>query len=221
MIWSTAWPDIVATHSLRLSGDRFRIRPVDLADAARILALRTDAKLARYLNPTSPSLAEQERWIEQYLERDGDFYFVVEDASNGVFEGAIALYHCDRDSRQAEMGRWILRRGSLAAAQSALLVYQLAFDEVCLDRVYCQTVADNRSVVSFHRSCGLRESGRDLRVVLADGEHQVVEQYVDRSNWAHVAATLRRAAASADRLLDRASADRLVDRVFADRLVDR
>src|ERR1039457_4516855 len=49
------------------------------------------------------------------------------------------------------MGRWILRRGSLAAAESALLVYTIAFEDLALDRVYCRTVSANRAVVSFHR----------------------------------------------------------------------
>jgi hypothetical protein len=99
------------------------------------------------------------------------------------------------------MGRWILRHGSLAAAESALLVYTIGFEDLALDRVYNRTVSANQPVVSFHRSCGLRITDESHQVVLAGVTHGVTEQSVDRADWPEVAARLKRVRAMAAGLL--------------------
>lgn len=172
-------------HDLTLSGFRFRLRPVAPGDAAFILGLRTDPELGRYLHATSPRLEDQEAWIAAYEARDGDYYFVVEDLKSGSPVGTIGVYDVGAEAAgTAEWGRWLIARGSVAAVESALLIYRMAFEQLGLDSVYCRTVADNAKVVSFHDSSGARRAGvlKD-HVVLAGDAHDSIEHRVARELW--------------------------------------
>ena len=182
-------------------GERFGIRPVADEDADFIHGLRTDPELSRHIHPTPPDPAAQRAWLATYYERPGDYYFCVIDEVTAEREGAIGLNDVDPAARTAEMGRWILRRGSLAAAESALLVYTIAFEDLALDRVYCRTVSGNRAVVSFHRTCGLRVTDESSQVTLAGVAYGITEQSVDRANWTEVAAKLKKVSAMAVGLL--------------------
>ena len=191
-------------NNIRLKGYAFHLRPAELADAAFILQLRTDPDLAKYLNPTSDRLEDQEAWMLRYFDRPNDYYWVVERSRREQPEGAVAIYDVDPTRRQAEWGRWILRKGSLAAVETALLIYRAAFERLRLQRIYCRTISANRSVVSFHNSCGLRTSlDRQLKVDLRGTEYDVVEQYLTADLWPQVKRSLDERACAVARLLSR------------------
>jgi RimJ/RimL family protein N-acetyltransferase len=185
----------MSRHALWKKGERFALRPVTNEDADFLHGLRIDPELSRYIHATSPDPAAQRAWLAAYFERPADYYFCVIDEVTAEREGAIGLNDVDRLAGTAEMGRWILRRGSLAAAESALLVYTIAFEDLALDRVYCRTVSNNKAVVSFHRSCGLRVTDESRHITLAGVTHRVTEQSVDRASWPEVATKLRRVSA--------------------------
>jgi RimJ/RimL family protein N-acetyltransferase len=113
-------------HDVGLEGFAFRLRPVELGDAADIVDLRRDPDRSRFIHETPPSVEAQVRWLEDYFRRDGDHYWAVERLSDGRTEGFLGLYDVDGD--RAEWGRWVLRPGSLAAAESAWLVHEAASD---------------------------------------------------------------------------------------------
>ncbi|MDS1141167.1 GNAT family N-acetyltransferase [Pusillimonas sp. SM2304] len=171
-------------HNILVEGLGFRLRPVADTDAPLLLALRSDPVLNRYLHSTPPTLASQLDWLAAYYERPGDYYFVVERRSDDAAEGVLSLYDMDVSQTVAEWGRWILRRHSLAAVESAELVYRCAFEQLSLKEVYCRTVASNTQVVAFHDSCRCA-SRRVLpdHFMLGNEAFDAVEHRVDRDNW--------------------------------------
>ncbi|MFB0934321.1 MAG: GNAT family N-acetyltransferase [Propionivibrio sp.] len=178
-------------HNIVLDGLAFRLRPIGDTDAAFALTLRNHPDLGRFLHATPLDLESQLDWLARYYERPGDWYFVLERKLDRTPEGLISLYDHDKHQHSAEWGRWILRPGSLAAIESAWLIYRCAFEQLDLREVYCRTVADNQSVVSFHDSCGISKrtllpkhfklNGRDL---------DAVEHRIDLANWAPLAKRL-------------------------------
>lgn len=190
-------------HEHRLQGRAFALRPLELDDAALVVGLRTDPERGRFLNATSARVEDQVAWTERYFEREGDFYFIVTRPADGSPEGAVALYDEDRAGRSAEWGRWILRPGSLAAPESALLIYRFGFETRGLDRLYCRTVAANEPVVRFHESAGLETVGRLPGYF---GGEDSIEQRADRSRWPEIEARLDRSAALSARLMARRAA---------------
>lgn len=191
-------------HDLSQEGDAFRLRPVALEDSAFIVALRTDPSLSRFVHTTAADPAAQRAWIERYFERAGDYYFIIENQHTKTPEGTISIYDLDPQHKTAEWGRWILRAGSLAAVESVMHLYRIAFEHLGLDSVYCRTLVENEKVVSFHTSCGLKTTGVLTGAFNMDGQpRDAVEQRLSRSEWPAVEARLAPLAARTARLVAR------------------
>jgi RimJ/RimL family protein N-acetyltransferase len=191
-------------HDLRLDGRAFRLRPIDLGDAGFVVTLRTDPRAAGRLHPVSGSVADQVAWLAGYLLRPGDWYWIVERRFDDAPEGTVGLYDLDEAAGAAEWGRWILRPGSLAAAESALLLYRIAFEHLGLNEVYCRTVATNSAVVSFHDRSGLDRAGTVPGVFqLGEARVDAVKHRLRRESWPATRDVLESRAAQAAELVER------------------
>jgi len=192
-------------HDLTIHGPAFRLRPVCDADVPLVLELRGDPELGRYLHATSQRPADQLAWFAAYYERPGDYYFVIERRDSGGAEGVISIYDVEPAAGSGEWGRWIIKPASLAAVESAWLIYRCAFEKLGLARLFCRTVADNRAVVSFHDSCGVA-SRRLLphHFELGGKRLDAVEHVVDVHAWAEIGPRLEKLAQLAAMRLRRA-----------------
>jgi RimJ/RimL family protein N-acetyltransferase len=141
-----------------MEGNAYRLRPVEITDAAFILELRTDPHRNRYIHRGATDLRSQQQWLEQYFRRVGDYYFVIENRGTSQPEGTVGIYDLDPVGGTAEWGRWIVRSGSLAALESACLVYSAAFDLLDLEAVYCRTILENKSALAFQDSFGVERT---------------------------------------------------------------
>ena len=103
------------------------LAPVTLEDAAFIVELRSDPMLNRYFHEISPRVEHQAAWLERYFARPDDYYFIVEDADSAERHGAIGIYEIENKLAHAEWGRWILKRGSMAALESVWLICKRHF----------------------------------------------------------------------------------------------
>lgn len=191
-------------HDIRLDGYAFRLRPIGDADAQFAIDLRTDPELTRFIHGTSPHVSDQLAWLAKYYERPGDYYFVLERRRDARPEGLIAIYDVDESSSAGEWGRWIMRRGSLAATESAWLIYRCAFERLGMSRLYCRTVADNLKVVSFHDSCGIT-CRRTLpqHFEMHGARHDAIEHTTTREAWPEIAPNLEGPARAMARRLER------------------
>jgi len=189
-------------HEIHLAGAAFGLRPVTAEDAEFIVGLRNDAALNTFIHPTSPRVEDQVAWIERYEQSAGDYYFLIERLSDHSAEGLIGIY--DIEGGEGEWGRWMLRPGSLAAVESAALIYRCAFERLGLQAVACRTVAANKRVVSFHDSCGIT-ARRILpdHVVLRGECWDAVEHRLTHEAWPAVDARLSHLAKLTARRLGR------------------
>lgn len=198
-------------HDLRLAGPAFRLRPVEAADAPAIVELRRDPDRSRFLHETDPSVATQERWLADYDRRAGDYYWAVERRGGGAVEGFVGIY--DVDGTSGEWGRWVLRKGSLAAPESAWLVHEAGFTLLGLDTLLTRTLAGNQEVLAFHARYGV-ETVRTLPAYARiDGvAHDAVEGRMTRELWATGGPRLHAMAERAATLLSRSTGRRPSDR---------
>ena len=174
-------------HDLVVEGPAYRLRPVTIDDAEFITKLRSDPIRGQFLNRTSGRVQDQLEWIKKYLDRDCEYYFIIESQRDRRREGTIGIYNFNRECCSAEWGRWIIREGSMAAIESVLLIYRLAMDRLCLNHIYSRTVVENEKVVSFHKMCGL-ETVKFLNAHIKIGEstNDAVEQRLTRALWKDV-----------------------------------
>ena len=171
-------------HSINLSCVRYRLRPVKLEDAAFIVALRTDPLLNRFVHETSARVEEQVAWLERYFERPGDYYFIVETTDSFEPQGTVGLYNTRSESNCGEWGRWILKRGSMAALESAWLIYEAGFSKLRFAELCSRTLAENQAVISFHDSFGASRAATLEAHFSVRGEHKAaVEHRITAAEW--------------------------------------
>lgn len=170
-------------HELYAEGVAYRLRPVRLDDAQFIIDLRLeDPDRNQYIHKISPDLTLQQEWLARYFEREGDFYFVIENKIGGEPEGLIGIY--DIENNKAEWGRWVIRRGSLAATESLDLLFKLSFDTLGLDELYSRTISDNERVVALHDSLPQLTRGVLEKFLEVNGSrYDVVEHYTTPKHY--------------------------------------
>lgn len=175
-------------HDINITGYAFKLRPIELSDAQLIVDLRTSQpERSRFLHPISSDVNSQEIYLKKYFDIPNDYYFVVERIKTQNPEGLIGIYDIDINLKSGVWGRWIIAENSLAAIESSWLIYKVAFDLLALQSVSPQTIAENKSVVSFHDSCGLPRNRILPNFFCLSGKcYDGIEHILDTHNWERI-----------------------------------
>lgn len=165
----------------RIAGHHLAFRNAEVADAAFIVALRTDPEKSKYLSATSPDVARQVAWLENYAADNSQIYFIICERS-GPPIGTVRIYDCHGDSFC--WGSWILADGVGASAsiESVLIIYHFAL-QLGFRASHFEVRPENRSVLRFHERFGatrVQESGDSIHYRI---EHRQIlaslEKYSD------------------------------------------
>ena len=132
-----------------------RLRPVRWEDAAFIVWLRNLDHAVGRVGDSATNVAGQQKWLEAYFAREGDYYFIAE-TPGGIPVGTYALYHVV--GRIAESGRWIMRPEVTAALPSGFALCEIAFRQLQLTELVGTTVATNLPVLSLNRKFGWHQT---------------------------------------------------------------
>ena len=168
-------------HSIILEEFGIRLRPARLDDAPFIVWLRNLDHAKGRVGDSAQDVASQEKWMRDYFERDGDYYFIVE-TDCGIPVGTYGIYKIQGD--QWESGRWIIRPGVPAALPSIVLGYQVAFDRLAIGKLKGYTVSTNHRVLSLNRKLGLKATGGVTTQRIAGKTVQLLEFELRSSDWA-------------------------------------
>ena len=142
-------------HELSAEFFGVRLRPVRLADAAFIVWLRNLEHAVGRVGDSATDVAGQQKWLENYFAREGDYYFVAE-TPGGIPVGTYGIY--DVAGPVAESGRWIMRPNVTAALPSGFALTEIAFNQLKLSKLIGTTVATNHPVLSLNRKLGWRQT---------------------------------------------------------------
>lgn len=154
-------------HSLHTEGFGVRLRPVQMTDAAFIVWLRNQDYVKGRVGDSASDATNQQKWLETYFEREGDYYFVLE-TLGGIPLGTNSLYEIS--GKKAEWGRYIIRPEAQAALSSAMLIFDLAFEKLKLRELLARCVSTNLKVHSFVKKCGFRQTETRLASQVIGGQ---------------------------------------------------
>lgn len=168
-------------HSLHAEGFGVRLRPVEMTDAAFIIWLRNQDYVKGRVGDSASDVAGQQQWLKTYFEREGDYYFVLE-TPGGIPLGTNSLY--DLSGKNAEWGRYIMRPDVQAAVASAILIFDLAFEQLELHELLARCVSTNLKVHSLVKKCGFRQTETKLAGQVIGGQPvDMIHFVLKRSDW--------------------------------------
>ena len=143
-----------------IKGPNLTLRLIEPNDAAFVFGLRTNPLYNQNLSAVRGTVDDQRRWIEAYKDREAErseFYYVIE-RKDGTPCGVVRLY--DIDANSFTWGSWILdaNKPPKAALESAVLIYQIAFDLLDLESARFDVRGENGTTLKFHRRFGATET---------------------------------------------------------------
>jgi diamine N-acetyltransferase len=129
---------------------------------------------AGLLNRSAGTVPEQVAWIRSRPASEHNFVIEIDD---GHPVGMLSLIGVDPDNRHAESARFLIGdedavRGVPVAVEAMKLLYELAFDQLGLERVWGTIAADNKRMIKWQRYLGMREEGRLRNHYLIGGRFQ-------------------------------------------------
>jgi RimJ/RimL family protein N-acetyltransferase len=138
-----------------IQGKNIFFRSVNVDDAEFILSLRLDGSLNKFINKVPPSIEQQKSWINKQRNREGDYYFLIQDKDRNAI-GTISVYDINFEKKTFNWGRWILKPNApiYAMIESTLLVYHYAFKTLELCKALSDVRLGNYKVINFHLSYG-------------------------------------------------------------------
>jgi diamine N-acetyltransferase len=161
------------SHSITLRGEYVDLRPVGEEDAEITLRWRQSAR-ARLLNAGAQSVQEQARWIAARPANEYNFIIALKD---GSAVGMLSLIGVNDISRHGETARFLIGqeeavRGIPAAVEAMKLLYQFAFEQLKLRRIFGNVTADNMLMVKWQKYLGMKEEGRMREHYFINGKFQ-------------------------------------------------
>ena len=144
-----------------LKGEFVNLRPLQLHDTELTFRWR-HAQRAKFLNAGAATVAQQAAWIAGCPA--SDYNFIIE-LKNGHPVGMLSLIDIDATNRRGEPGRFLIgdekaAKGVPVAVESMKLLYELAFDQLGLIRLYGIVAANNHLMLKWQKYLGMKEEGR-------------------------------------------------------------
>ncbi len=134
-----------------VKGSKTNLVEISENDADVIIELRNSPSINKFLSSSKKiETQEQIAWIRNNKAKADNFYFKITDLKNNFF-GTISIYNIT--DNQGEFGRFI-STSPLHAVEAQYLIIKFGFETLNLNRIYCHTVIDNKSVWNQHYKFG-------------------------------------------------------------------
>lgn len=148
-----------------ITGERVKLRPIERDDLPRFVDWFSDPDVRQYLDMYLPfSLAQEERWFEDLLERmeRREVVMLTIETNDGDQIGNISLFSINWKDRHAELGitigdqdYWNQGYGT----DSIRTILRLAFDDMNLHRVALRVHEDNTRGIRCYEKVGFQREG--------------------------------------------------------------
>lgn len=166
-----------------IAGKNINLRDIEISDAQFVLDLRTNDKKSLYLHKTDADIQKQINYINKYKTLKNEWYFIIED-KNGKPLGTVRIYDVIGDSFC--WGSWLIvdNAPSQTALESALLIYDYAFDYLNFNNVHFDVRKGNVKVQRFHELFGAQRTG--------ETELDILYKY-DKETYKNISEKLKKA----------------------------
>lgn len=152
------------------------IRSIQLADAEMILKWRNqDSVRLNMYNHEMIDLDTHMKWFASILKSDSCQYFIYEQNQKPL--GVLSFSEIDKENKKAT---WAFYSGDTTVrgigSEMEQLALDYAFNKLDLNKLYCEVLEFNTTVISFHRKFGFKVEGVKRQDYLRDGKYYDIYQ---------------------------------------------
>lgn len=139
-----------------VKGIKAKLIEVSEIDANDIITIRNNSVNNKFLSSSREiSEDEQKSWIQSNRKRKDNYYFKITNFTDSFF-GTISIYNIKNG--EGEFGRFI-SMNPLLAVEAEYLIMKFGFEELSLNKIYCKTILENKSVWNQHYKFGFVDEG--------------------------------------------------------------
>ena len=159
---------------------------ISLADRASLREWRNDPAVSKWMY-TNHEIGEAEHnaWFDAMLADVSKVYWKI--VADGVAVGAVFLTGVSSQGSSCEWGMYLAdvnTRGKGVAQAACALSFRYAFNELAVDAVKCEAVAQNENAIGLYESVGYVRTGIQIDAVQRGGEMlSVVTLELTRKSW--------------------------------------
>lgn len=158
---------------------------LDERERLAVLAIRNEPGVrANMYTDHEIGEAEHAAWVARTIASDTVCFYAV--LHEGAVVGAASLTHISRAHRRADWAFYLsaaCRGKGLGGALERRMLH-LAFVECGLEKLNCEVIAFNETVIALHRRFGFIVEGTRRRHVIRDGKaHDAVLLGLTRDEW--------------------------------------
>ena len=159
---------------------------ISLADKASLREWRNDPAVSKWMY-TNHEISEEEHnvWFDAMLADASKLYWKI--VADGVAVGAVFLTGVSIQGKSCEWGMYLAdvnTRGKGVAQAACALSFRHAFNELAVDAVKCEAVAQNENAIGLYESVGYVRTGIHTDAVKRGNEMlSVVTLELTRDSW--------------------------------------
>lgn len=148
------------------------LRDVQLSDKERMRTWRNLPSVAQYMYTDHEiSVEEHDRWFNRILNDSTvkHWIIVVDDQDVGV----VNLYNIDERHKRCYWAFYIAEEGLRGRGVGSFVEYTVlsyVFDTLRMDKLCCEVLAFNESVVNMHKKFGFQQEGYFRQHVIKGGQ---------------------------------------------------
>lgn len=170
-----------------LLGDRVDLRPLDVTDAPRLVAILNDPAVRRTLATDRPiSLAAEQEFITALARSKDQVLLGIAEKPGAQLAGVCGLNHLGDAARQAEFGIFLAAEaaGKGLGQEATRLIVGYGFDTLNLNRIWLHVFADNARAIHVYEKVGFRTEGVLRQAGFRGGRYlDVVSMALLRAEW--------------------------------------
>ena len=141
-----------------------------------IRSWRNTADVAKYMyTDHAITVEEHEAWFQRIMRDPTCKYWII--VCDGEDVGLVNLYAIDQRNRRCHWAFYIISpnvRGKGVGSYTVYFVFQHVFDEMKLNKLCCEVLAFNQTVVDMHKGFGFIQEGVFRKHVVKEGQAQDV-----------------------------------------------
>ncbi|MBQ6272852.1 MAG: GNAT family N-acetyltransferase [Oscillospiraceae bacterium] len=157
---------------------QIHLRPLEQRDAPFMLEWMRDPSIACYFRFDAASMTEEKcrAFIESASRDPSSRHYAIAD-ENDEYLGTISLKNIANGSAEYAISTRKCTHGSGAALQATRDILRISFDELGLETVYLNVLAENLRANAFYRKAGFRFTHSEENALELRGERKALNWY--------------------------------------------